>query len=149
MELKIIKVVNNLKIIKKMKMSNSSSNIRGKINEKQEIEKSSKKFVKKHTSLQDDYIKEEILKKLNEGTVLHFIRNSSRKETVKTNFSENAQEMKYDLCMINKYDEDLNSDLSFISEFDLEEDENKNDDSFNSSFDENSVEEIEIIKKIK
>ena len=149
MGLKIIKVVNNLKIIKKMKMSNSSSNIRGKINEKQEIEKSSKKFVKKHTSLQDDYIKEEILKKLNEGTVLHFIRNSSRKETVKTNFSENAQEMKYDLCMINKYDEDLNSDLSFISEFDLEEDENKNDDSFNSSFDENSVEEIEIIKKIK
>ena len=149
MELKIIKVVNNLKIIKKMKMSNSSSNIRGKINEKQEIEKSSKKFVKKHTSLQDDYIKEEILKKLNEGIVLHFIRNSSRKETVKTNFSENAQEMKYDLCMINKYDEDLNSDLSFISEFDLEEDENKNDDSFNSSFDENSVEEIEIIKKIK
>ena len=149
MELKIIKVVNNLKIIKKMKMSNSSSNIRGKINEKQEIEKSSKKFVKKHTSLQDDYIKEEILKKLNEGTVLHFIRNSSRKETVKTNFSENVQEMKYDLCMINKYDEDLNSDLSFISEFDLEEDENKNDDSFNSSFDENSVEEIEIIKKIK
>ena len=149
MELKIIKVVNNLKIIKKMKMSNSSSNIRGKINEKQEIEKSSKKFVKKHTSLQDDSIKEEILKKLNEGTVLHFIRNSSIKETVKTNFSENAQEMKYDLCMINKYDEDLNSDLSFISEFDLEEDENKNDDSFNSSFDENSVEEIEIIKKIK
>ena len=149
MELKIIKVVNNLKIIKKMKMSNSSSNIRGKINEKQEIEKPSKKFVKKHTSLQDDYIKEEILKKLNEGTVLHFIRNSSRKETVKTNFSENVQEMKYDLCMINKYDEDLNSDLSFISEFDLEEDENKNDDSFNSSFDENSVEEIEIIKKIK
>ena len=130
-------------------MSNSSSNIRGKINEKQEIEKPSKKFVKKHTSSQDDYIKEEILKKLNEGTVLHFIRNSSRKETVKTNFSENAQEMKYDLCMINKYDEDLNSDLSFISEFDLEEDENKNDDSFNSSFDENSVEEIEIIKKIK
>ena len=130
-------------------MSNSSNNIREKINEKQKIEKPSNKFVKKHTSLQDDYIKEEIFKKLNEGTVLHFIRNSRRKETVKTNFSENAQEMKYDLCMINKYDEDLNSDLSFISEFDLEEDENKNDDSFNSSFDENSVEEIEIIKKIK
>ena len=132
-----------------MKMSNSSSNIREKINEKQKIEKPSKKFEKKKNSLQDDYIKEEIFKKLNEGIVLHFIRNSSRKETVKTNFSENSQEMKYDLCMINKYDEDLNSDLSFISEFDLEEDENKNDDSFNSSFDENSVEEIEIIKKIK
>ena len=57
--------------------------------------------------------------------------------------------MKYDLSMINKYDEDLNSDLSFISEFDLEKDEDKNDNSFNSSFDENSVEEIDIILKTK
>ena len=57
--------------------------------------------------------------------------------------------MKYDLSMINKYDEDLNSDLSFISEFDLEQDEDKNDNSFNSSFDENSVEEIDIILKTK
>ena len=56
--------------------------------------------------------------------------------------------MNYDLCMINKYDEDLNSDLSFISEFNLEE-ENEKDNSFNSSFDENSVEEIDIIKKTK
>lgn len=31
-------------------------------------------------------------------------------------------EMDYDLCMINKYDENLNTSLSFISEFDLEED---------------------------
>jgi hypothetical protein len=57
--------------------------------------------------------------------------------------------MKYDLCMINKYDEDLNSSLSFISEFDLENDENDKDNSFNSSFDENSVEEVEITKKGK
>ena len=56
--------------------------------------------------------------------------------------------MKYDLEMINKYDEDLNSSLSFISDFDLEG-ENENDNSFNSSFDEHSVEEIEIIKKKK
>ena len=56
--------------------------------------------------------------------------------------------MKYDLCMINKYNEDLNPDLSFISEFDLEQEDNKTDNSFNSSFDENSVEEIDIIKKI-
>ena len=53
--------------------------------------------------------------------------------------------MKYDLSMINKYEEDSNSDLSFISEFDLEE-ENKNNDSFESSF-ESSVEEIDIINK--
>ena len=106
-----------------------------------------KKCVKKFTSFQDDHIKNEIFKKLNEGTVLNFIRNSNI-EKVKSNISIKSQEMKYDLCMINKYDEDLNSDLSFISEFDLEE-ENKNDDSFNSSFDEHSVEEIDIVKKVK
>ena len=70
-------------------------------------------------------------------------------ERIKSDFSLNSQEMKYDLCMINKYDEDLNSDLSFISEFDLEQEENENDNSFNSSFDENSVEEIDITPKNK
>ena len=130
-------------------MSNSSTNIREKINKNQELKKPSKKGLKKYISLQDDYIKEKIFKELNEGTVLHFIRNSNRKDTVKSTFSENVQEMKYDLSMINKYDEDLNSDLSFISEFDLEKDEGKNDNSFNSSFDENSVEEIDIILKTK
>ena len=130
-------------------MSNSSTNIREKINKNQELKKPSKKGLKKYISLQDDYIKEKIFKELNEGTVLHFIQNSNRKDTVKSTFSENVQEMKYDLSMINKYDEDLNSDLSFISEFDLEQDEDKNDNSFNSSFDENSVEEIDIILKTK
>ena len=56
--------------------------------------------------------------------------------------------MKYDLSMLNKYDEDLNSSLSFISEFDLEND-NEDDNSFNSSFDDNSVEEIKIVSKVK
>ena len=56
--------------------------------------------------------------------------------------------MKYDLSMLNKYDEDLNSSLSFISEFDLENG-NEDDNSFNSSFDDNSVEEIEIVSKVK
>ncbi len=128
-------------------MSTSSTNIREIKDINKEKENPLKKGVKKFTSLQDDYIKNEIFKKLNEGTVLHFIRNSNI-EKVKSNFSINSQEMKYDLCMINKYDEDLNSDLSFISEFDLEE-ENEKDNSFNSSFDENSVEEIDIIKKMK
>ena len=99
--------------------------------------------------MQDDYFKKEIYKKLNEGIVLHFIRNSSKKDTVKTTSSEKIEEMKYELNMINKYDEDLNSSLSFISEFDLENEENEKDNSFNSSFDENSVEEIEIIDKKK
>ena len=55
--------------------------------------------------------------------------------------------MKYDLNMINKYEEESNSNLSFISEFDLEEEENKNNESFDSCFDENSVEEIDIVNK--
>ena len=128
-------------------MSNSSTNISDIKDINKPKEYPLKKGVKKFTSLQDDYIKNEIFKKLNEGTVLHFIRNSNI-EKVKSNFSINSQEMNYDLCMINKYDEDLNSDLSFISEFNLEE-ENEKDNSFNSSFDENSVEEIDIIKKTK
>jgi hypothetical protein len=52
----------------------------------------------------------------------------------------------YDLHMINKYDENLNSSLSFISDFDLEEDEeNQIDESFNSCENEDSeIEQIEI-----
>ena len=47
--------------------------------------------------------------------------------------------------MINKYNENLDTNLSFISEFDLEEDETKQNDSFNScDNDDESIEEIEI-----
>ena len=130
-----------------MKMSISSKNLR--INKEENLKDNQKSSTKKRLSLQDDYFKKEIYKKLNEGCVLNFIRNSKKKDTIKTNCSEKSQEMKYDLSMLNKYDEDLNSSLSFISEFDLENEENEKDNSFNSSFDENSVEEIEIIKKSK
>ena len=130
-----------------MKMSISSNNLR--INKEENLKDNQKLSIKKRPSSQDDYFKKEIYKKLNEGCVLNFIRNSKKKDTIKTNYSEKSQEMKYDLSMLNKYDEDLNSSLSFISEFDLENEENEKDNSFNSSFDENSVEEIEIIKKSK
>ena len=132
-----------------MKMSSSSKNIRENISINPDQENPLKKNVKKRISLQDDYIKQNIYIKLNEGTVLNFIRCSNTKETVKSNISEKPQEMKYELCMLNKYEEDLNLSLSFISEFDLENEGNENDNSFNSSFDENSVEEIDIIKKGK
>jgi len=128
-------------------MSISSNNLR--INKEENLKDNQKSSTKKRLSLQDDYFKKEIYKKLNEGCVLNFIRNSKKKDTIKTNCSEKSQEMKYDLSMLNKYDEDLNSSLSFISEFDLENEENEKDNSFNSSFDENSIEEIEIIKKSK
>ena len=54
--------------------------------------------------------------------------------------------MKYDLSMLKKYEDIPNKNLSFISEFDLEN-EDKGNNSFNSSFDENSFEETDIIDK--
>ena len=128
-------------------MSKSENNIIENIRINSESEKHFKDGFKKFQSPKGDHIKKEIMQKLNEGTILHFIRNSNEREYTKLNLSENEKFMKYDLSMINKYNEDLNPDLSFISEFDLEQEENKNDNSFNSSFEDNSVEEIEIIKK--
>ena len=129
-------------------MSLSSDNIIKIIKEKLDSTNPSKKSVQKRISMPDDNIKKNIYKKLNEGTVLNFIRNSSKKDNLKSIISENSQEMKYDLGMINKYEEEPNSSLSFISEFNLEEDENESE-TFNSSLDDNSVEEFEIMKIIK
>lgn len=107
-----------------------------------------KKGIKKHISLQNDNYKKEIIKKLNEGTVLNFIRNSDRKNSIKSSFSESSKELKYELSMIGKFDENLNTSLSFISEFDLEEEDDKEmDNSFDSLDNDNSVEQIEISKK--
>ena len=129
-------------------MSLSSDNIIKNIKEKLDSTNPSKKSVQKRISMSDDNVKKNIYKKLNEGTVLNFIRNSSKRDILKSNISENSQEMKYDLGMINKYEEEPNSSLSFISEFNLEEDENESE-TFNSSLDDNSVEEFEIMKIIK
>ena len=131
-----------------MKMSNSSNKIRENINIKTPEQNNLKQFVKKRISLQDDFIKEKIYYKLNEGTILNFIRSSNKNVISNRKSLEiNSSEMIYDLNMINKYEEESDSNLSFISEFDLEEEENKNNDSFESSLDENSVEEIEIVNK--
>ena len=101
---------------------------------------------KKRTSDQNFLFHEKIYDKLNNGTVLHFICESIKKNEKKNknDFSENSTEMDYDLSMINKYKEDCN--LSFISDFDLEKDDDANDSSFNSSSDEESMENIEIVK---
>ena len=130
-----------------MKMSNSSNKIRENINIKTPEQNNLKQFVKKRISLQDDFIKEKIYYKLNEGTILNFIRSSNKNVISNRKSLEiNSSEMIYDLNMINKYEEESDSNLSFISEFDLEE-ENKNNDSFESSLDENSVEEIDTANK--
>ena len=125
-----------------MKASSSTKNLHEKMLAKKENEIS----IKKRCSLQDENYKNEIYKKLNEGSILNFIRNSVKKERGETEREE--KKMIYDLSMLNKYDEDLNSSLSFISEFDLEND-NEDNNSFKSSFDDDSVEGIEIISKIK
>ena len=131
-----------------MKMSNSSNKIRENINIKTPEQNNLKQFVKKRISLQDDFIKEKIYYKLNEGTILNFIRSSNKNVISNRKSLEiNSSEMIYDLNMINKYEEESDSNLSFISEFDLEEEENKNNDSFESSLDENSVEEIDTANK--
>ena len=129
-------------------MSISSDNIIENIKEKLDSTNPSKKLVQKRISMSDDNVKKNIYKKLNEGTILNFIRNSSKKDNLKSIISENLQEMKYDLGMINKYEEELNSNLSFISEFNLEENDNESE-TFNSSLDNNSAEEFEIMKIIK
>ena len=136
-------------------MSSSSTNLGNILNFQPEEEKEVEKaipFIKKinrELSVHHDHIKKEIFKKLNEGCVLNILRNSERKDTTKTNCSETYKEMNYDLRMINKYDENLNSSLSFISEFDLEKEENDNDNdySFNSSDNDDCVEQIDIFKK--
>ena len=134
-----------------MKMSNSTNNIHENIiiNINSSEENITKKLSEKRKSLQPDNIKEEIYIKLNQGTILNFIRTSYRKETFNIDCYESSSEMKYDLNMINRYEEESDTNLSFISEFDLEEAENNNNESFDSCLDENSVEEIEIVNKEK
>ena len=78
-------------------------------------------------------------------TILNYIMECAEKNySRKTAFSDNmykSEEMKYDLSMLNRYEEHLNSSFSDISEFDLEQDENKDDSSFNSEEDDNCYEE--------
>ena len=127
------------------KASNSSTNLQN--NRKLNIDSKNiaiKNSIKR-TSDQNFLFHEKIYDKLNNGTVLHFICESRKKnEKNKNDFSETSTEMDYDLSMINKYKEDCN--LSFISDFDLEKDDDANDSSFNSSSDEESMENIEIVK---
>ena len=130
------------------KASNSSTNLQN--NRKLNIDSNNIaiKDSKKRASDQNFLFHEKIYDKLNNGTVLHFICESKIKNGKKNinDFSENSTEMDYDLSMINKYKEDCN--LSFISDFDLEKDDDANDSSFNSSSDEESMENIEIVKNI-
>ena len=106
---------------------------------------------KKHINLKKSFYKKESLKdnNINKGlSILNFIKNkSNERKSVNTAISDTVPEkFDYDLNMVNKYHE--SDSLSFISEFDLEEDETKQNDSFSScENDDNSIEEIQIMSK--
>ena len=98
-------------------------------------------------SLKNAFYKKDLEEKINKNlTILNYITNDiDRRYSAKTSLTNSPPEkFDYNLCMINKFDENLNTSLSFISDFDLEE-ETKNNDSFNScDNDDSCVEEIEI-----
>ena len=75
--------------------------------------------------------------------ILNYIMNCSQKKfSAKTALTDSSPEnLKYDLNMINKYEENINTNLSFISNFDLEDIYIDNN-SFNSEEDNNENYEI-------
>jgi hypothetical protein len=115
---------------------------------KYERRDSSSEKPRKHISLKNIFYEIEPKQKFDKNlTILNYITNTQeRKYSAKTALTNAPEDINdYDLGMINKYDENLNTSLSFISEFDLEQDKSKLDNSFNScGNDENSIEQIEI-----
>ena len=84
------------------------------------------------------------IKIINENLlILNYIMNCSKKKfSAKTALTDSSPEnLKYDLNMINKYEENINTNLSFISNFDLEDIYIDNN-SFNSEEDDNENYEI-------
>ena len=84
--------------------------------------------------------------------ILNYLINVSEKNySEKTGLTDTSPEnFDYDLAMINKYEEDFNTSLDYISDFDLEKDDDKSFSSFESENDENdddSFEKIEIKTK--
>jgi hypothetical protein len=79
--------------------------------------------------------------------VLNYIIDVQKRFSTSTALTDTKPEtFKYDLTMINKYEEDLNTSLDYISDFDLEKDDNDNS-SFESESDNNDSSDVEI--KIK
>ena len=79
--------------------------------------------------------------------ILNYIMNCSQKKfSAKTSLTDSSPDnLKYDLNMINKFEEDINTNLSFISNFDLEDIYNENNKSFNSEEEEDDNDNFEII----
>ena len=113
---------------------------------KQEKRSYSVKFQSALTLSKNLYKKE--TKIINENLlILNYIMNCSQKKfSAKTSLTDSSPDnLKYDLNMINKFEEDINTNLSFISNFDLEDIYNENNKSFNSEEEEDYNDNFEII----
>ena len=112
---------------------------------KQEKRSYSVKFQSDMTLSKNLYKKDK--KVINENLlILNYIMNCSQKKfSAKTSLTDSSPEnLKYDLNMINKYEENINSNLSFISNFDLEDVYNEHNNSFNSE-EEDDNDNFEIV----
>ena len=134
----------NLKVKKSIKRGDSLLSI--KEQRDNSLEKSKHNLNLKNTFYQKDFNQD--MKINNNLSVLNFLKNKSNKSSsfVTSVTYSLPEKLDYDLDMVNKYDED--GSLSFISEFDLEEDDTKQNESFSScENDDSSIEEIKITKK--
>ena len=135
----------NIPKMSKLLSSNTNIIIKKPLKREESTEKS-----KSHLNLKYLFYKNNEKKIINKDLcILNFITNDNdKKYSYKTSLSDSIPNLyNYELYMINKYDEYLNKSLSFISKFDLEEDENQLNNSFSSCENNDSEIEIEIIKK--
>ena len=136
----------NIPKMSKLLSSNTNIIIKKPLKREESTEKS-----KSHLNLKYLFYKNNEKKIINKDLcILNFITNDNdKKYSYKTSLSDSIPNLyNYELYMINKYDEYLNKSLSFISKFDLEEDENKLSNSFSSCENsDNDIEQIEIKRK--
>ena len=140
---------NSLKNIPKINKILSKHNIFTEKPQKREVSSNKSKAYLNLNNSNNKYINKNINKDL---SILSIITNSTDiKNSVRTFWSDTEQEKQdYELYMINKYDENLDNSLSFISEFDLEGEEKNLNDSFDSCHNEHSdIEELHITSKTK
>ena len=138
---------NILKVNKKLKQNNDFL-----ISQIEKRDNSSEKPRKGFFDLKNIFYKNNTEKKINSDLlILNYItQKSENKFSAKTSLSDAIPDkFDYNLCMINKYDENLNTSLSFISDFDLEQDENENDSFSSSDNDGECIEQFEIKSDIK
>lgn len=115
--------------------------IQNSLNRDNSIEKPPKHISLKNLFYQNGENSEKIKSKIKlDLPILNYLTTSPEKKTsIKTAITYSKPEYDYNICMINKFEENLDTSLSFISEFDLEENVNSINESFISSDEENTL----------